>query len=345
MKWWQWFLVVAGMIVAVNIVIVYLFKFHYTYIIINLYGGIKVLLSKIRKKSLLQLTQHYKYIDATNLTEAQDGLRHWPPPTNDVLPKIIWSYWHTTPLPSSLQQIIDARRRMLPDWDIRCLSPMDLPTYISMAALPATYHKLWHCHQADLVRLLLLEKFGGLWMDISIIINDPRAVHNLYTQCQQQRCALLAFTKFDGADYIENWCLMAPPNSFLIRFWRQEMHKAITVGFLNYDILLMQEGWVAPRRVEVFLTYLTMHRALQAIRRKLGPPLMATLLLLPAEATMFHLHTYCKSRARIERALTDPHEFAMTSAIPYIKLTQAAELKIDLTAYFNFLRQKNGKLN
>jgi hypothetical protein len=283
------------------------------------------------------LSCSYAALDAQHLAEAQDGLAHWPP-MNYTLPKIMWSYWHADILPPPIQQIIDARRRMLPDWDIRCLSATHVSRYIDTTTLPPHYHKLSHCHQADLIRLLLLEKYGGAWLDSSIIINKAAAFNKVYEQCQQHRSALLAFTLGGTEDYIENWCFLAPPRSFVVRFWRQELTKAITLGFVSYKRVVQHAGVLIHKKILAAGTYLTMHSALQVIRHRMPKALMATLTLLPAEEAMFRVHVACHwQKECITAAFTDPARFATTSAIPYIKLLGAATLTVDLAPYFQFL--------
>lgn len=73
--------------------------------------------------------------------------------------------------------------------------------FLSRDDLPSTFEVLSLPHKTDLIRLALLEKYGGVWMDSSIILLKP--LHRFVS-------GRLFFHGSDY-DYIENWFMAAPP--------------------------------------------------------------------------------------------------------------------------------------
>jgi len=115
-----------------------------------------------------------------------------------------------------------------------------LSDFLDVSTFPENYNQLRIQHKADYIRLRLLEKYGGTWMDSTIVIQSKPEFDTLYDSVNKSRAELLAFTLHDkeqGHEYhqfIENWFLIAPQNSRTIQLWLEEFTKAIHMGFDNY---------------------------------------------------------------------------------------------------------------
>jgi hypothetical protein len=95
------------------------------------------------------------------------------------VPNIVWSYWHSGTAVGKKSQIISACvaswRKTLPSWDIRilCASDVERGAYGLTSASLVSRDFFRSCTpqvQADLVRLAVLELFGGLWLDCSVLL-------------------------------------------------------------------------------------------------------------------------------------------------------------------------------
>ena len=145
------------------------------------------------------------------------------------IPKNIFTYWHTSELDPLINFHIDIWKKKLPDWDIHTITMDNIDLYIDK-----TYYESYlHLSQqafSDHLRLYLLEKYGGLWMDGSILILHPHFIDNLYTNMINNKSVLGLFeykhrTVDDQAPYLESWFIMAPFNSSAIKKWRRELDK------------------------------------------------------------------------------------------------------------------------
>jgi hypothetical protein len=129
--------------------------------------------------------------------------------------KIIWSYWE-----GNSNTIVDKCRgswyEHAREWDIRILSKNDIGKY--NIQLPSTFEKLPPTAKADVIRLRLLHKYGGLWMDASILLHNNLKWLEKYVTLHGTR-KWYPF-KISYANWPENSFLFSPkPNNASIGKW------------------------------------------------------------------------------------------------------------------------------
>lgn len=118
-------------------------------------------------------------IDHRSDEEIATWLQKRHPVTSD---KNIWTFWHSgfaQMRPWVQRNVINWVKRLGPDWTVHVVDRVDgsetsIFNYIDTSLFPQTFidgtmdgHK---AHQGDLVRLPLLWKYGGLWMDAGLIL-------------------------------------------------------------------------------------------------------------------------------------------------------------------------------
>ena len=259
---------------------------------------------------------------ARSETSAQHGSRHgYLPP-----PKILWLHWHSARLPPLLEENVKRTRAALSDWDIRLLSTADfVQTCRAQApdALPPRFFALDATAQSDFMRLWLLQEYGGLWMDVSIVLNT--SVTPLYDKCVRERLELVAFAGAHNQRHatvpaIENYFLLAPPRSRLIALWLDEYTTAITEGFAPYIARLRRAGVELQGQGRVAGTYFVHFHALQnVLQTRLGARVPAGVHLELADETMDSIPLRCKwNSACMRRELSDD----AIAALPYLKLSK-----------------------
>ena len=112
------------------------------------------------------------------------------------------------------------------DFDLMSIDELKAKNIGEIAKTPQYY--------SDLVRLSLLEAFGGTWIDSSVIMND--SLDNMFfSQMEaQQHKTLAGYTlsmhgsqKHRFSDGLENWFIMAKKGSKPLREWRKNTWKYI----------------------------------------------------------------------------------------------------------------------
>jgi len=144
---------------------------------------------------------------------------------NTKIPKIIWTYWHSDDRPELVNKCIDSWRKHNPDWEIRVLSDTTLNKW-----LPGFDHSGYElmAHKADMIRLMLINKYGGVWSDASVALTEPIQVPDMefvgYYRDEVNK----------NNPIIENFWFAAPPGSEFVSRWLKEFQKCRRIGHETY---------------------------------------------------------------------------------------------------------------
>ena len=254
------------------------------------------------------------------------------------LPNRIWIYWHDPQLPVKIAKIIENNQRILQDeYVFHILHSQNLGYYLDTNTFPRNYVDLIVQHQSDYIRLRLLEKYGGIWMDASIVVNTKDDFDTLFNETKNTKADLLAFTHFKKEDrmkyhqHIDNWLLIAPKNNRLVKEWLNEFTKAIDVGFNDYFSYATKKVYIDSDFIKNG-TYLTQHVCLQVILQEnhYNP----TIITKDADLNMFLLQiTAGWNRDKMKQLLK--HDKSEIQKIPYIKLTRFDRESFDVSYFDN----------
>ena len=256
------------------------------------------------------------------------------------LPKTVWIYWDSEEVPTMIQQIQRHNSLRLLAWNVHFLNRRTVYSYIPRSTFPETYANLSVQHKSDWIRLYLLTHYGGCWLDASIILNDL----SLDTIWQNSVDKASVFTAFaTGPEtyvhssgkvmplVIDNWFIMAPQGSDILRRWLNEYTSAIQMGFLEYKRKARKEG-VDLHAIQFNGeedVYLTEHICIQKVIQK-DIQQIPPMILLHSSDSMLKIHEECKWDAGcIESRLLHPS----AKRLPYIKLT-SSERNLKLSSYF-----------
>ena len=247
-----------------------------------------------------------------------------------ILPKIIWTYWNDKNINSSMIRYIKKNNKIiLKNWTINFISDSDIIKYIPKNSYPSNFYNLGVQHRADWIRLYLLVNYGGVWLDAGITINSLKDFDNIYNICNESKMELTGFyyEKFiknnNPRSYIENWFIMGPLKSNLLKLWLNEFEYAISIGFNNYKNLNYKGNEYI---YDKFNVYLTQHVCLQTVLNK-KINYIPNILLYKAEDNMFKLNHDCNYNQLliIYRYIYDKE----VNKIPFIKLTGGERMIYD----------------
>jgi hypothetical protein len=149
--------------------------------------------------------------------------------------KLIWSYWHSDDLPFPVKLSLASWQYFHPDWTIHMvtestvhnfLNPTEFPPCIKSNTDKSSIDK--NIQQSDIIRLLLLEKYGGIWLDSSIILQSRIDSQWFPQNYDIGGFYIDAFTTDQNYKVFENWFISAPKNSPFIKLWKKEFFYALT---------------------------------------------------------------------------------------------------------------------
>ena len=89
------------------------------------------------------------------------------------LPRIIWMYWDSgeAGMPFVVRRCVDSWRRHNPGWELRVLDAQTMSDHVDMSDFPKI--KLAQRFYANLLRLRLLGRHGGVWADATVYCHRP----------------------------------------------------------------------------------------------------------------------------------------------------------------------------
>lgn len=215
------------------------------------------------------------------------------------IPKTIWTYWHAPQLPTVVERCVAQWRELNPEYRIEVLHADNVTNFIN--PIPEGLKRLNVAKQTDWIRLELLHRYGGIWMDASIMLTQPldwveqfRSQHN----SEFVGYYLDRYTQRKDLPVLDSWFLAAPAGSNFVGDWLALFkQQAIDGDTADYIQGLEQSGRLAQIRQGIAdPSYHTVHIAVQDLlsqhqdRYKLA--------LVRAEDSAYALHVVSKWRRK-----------------------------------------------
>lgn len=239
------------------------------------------------------------------------------PAASDAIPKIIWTYWQSAPAPAFIQACLDNWRQFAPDHQVRLLDRDSIASWLP--ALRPDFDTLPAYRQADWLRVHLLARHGGIWMDASMLLSrDLGWLH----ETQRRRAAdyvgfyIDRYTTRPSLPIIENWMMASVPGGTFAGALAAAFDRALDEGAEALLQRLRAEdrhARVVQGLTEDFQRYLLMHVAASDLLDR--QPQLARLVLLRAEDGPFAWHAAVGWRKR--------HLFARLALAPCPRMLPA----------------------
>jgi hypothetical protein len=184
-----------------------------------------------------------------------------------MIPKLIHIYWDSEEIPKSLELIIDNIKRKNKDFKVCIYSEKDIPFKFEKN------EKIGPQFKADIFRMYILYKLGGVYLDISCIFFDNlKKIINL-SDDRIQGYSIPGEPGFPTEkmdDFtLENWFLVSNKGNPFMYYWLLQLLLSYELGFTNYVFLHrnLLNDYFKPR-----LPYMMMHFAYHVTCENLGIP-------------------------------------------------------------------------
>ncbi len=146
--------------------------------------------------------------------------------------KIIWSLWFQSrdEAPQIVRKCLDSWEYQNPTWEFRCLDANSIERYISIKDyIDLDQQEITAASLSDIVRILLLHEYGGVWVDATLFCNQA-----LDTWLPELMTAgFFAFSVPAQNRLLSSWFLASEPNNLIvtrwcaqaIRYWKNRTHS------------------------------------------------------------------------------------------------------------------------
>lgn len=182
-------------------------------------------------------------------------MNHRPVEDGAGLPRIAWMLWFQgwDAAPDVARACLDNVRCANPDWRVVALDADNLRDHLPsetldwIDALPAT-----PTGRSNLVRLLLLQRHGGVWLDATCLCATPLDawIHDLAGS------GFFAFTAPASGNALATWFLASRPDATIVNAW-----LAAALGYWNGRGTAHDYFWVQPLFADLIAYHPTVRSA------------------------------------------------------------------------------------
>lgn len=136
------------------------------------------------------------------------------------MPKIIWFYWHEPigQAPEAVRLGIESWCRNNPNWTVNVLSDNTVKEHITLEEPPRDRKIQW---RADVIRIALLAKYGGVWIDATTFCT--RKLDDWLPQLMES--GFFAFPDSYPGRMMSNSFIAAVPGNYLVTKWSKLMNR------------------------------------------------------------------------------------------------------------------------
>lgn len=203
----------------------------------------------------------------------------------------IWTFWHdTSDCPTVVSSNFKRIKKTFPNFEFIVLTNDNVHQFVDSDVIDLVKHKIVP-HKTDLYRLFVLKKYGGIWVDSSVVLRDVDFINNMYIKCVGLDKIALFETQFDnnntGFPVLESWFILSPkPENYIINLWYNELVEANKIGFDTYKHLIEKQAKV--EHVYIYGDYLTIHACMQYLLQT-KPEILKDVLVYKSEDSMFYI--------------------------------------------------------
>ena len=207
----------------------------------------------------------------------------------------VWSFWDGNP-PKLVLRCFETMRMNNPARPIVILNKLTLSLFLSCDDYPLFEGNLG-CHEdfpfpqylADWVRITLLEKYGGVWFDASVICTNPVETWASSSNDENTSSKIAMFPMHANPNIHGNWSMAADRAGHpLLCAWREELSSIFNESGTSIPTEYIHRAFAQhPQLVDLWhnpspppLPYLWVYLALQVVLQK-QPNLHGTINLIP----------------------------------------------------------------
>lgn len=149
-------------------------------------------------------------------TFSQDWTRLLSRPTTDWPTRRIWILWlqGEDQAPPLVSRCISSWRTLNPDWQVEVLNEQSLSQWIDLPKFPRGTSLN---HKANIVRLRLLVRYGGVWTDATTLCLRPLDDWIGHAHAS----GMFAFARPQPERSLANWFIASTPEAPLTEAWRR----------------------------------------------------------------------------------------------------------------------------
>ena len=241
-------------------------------------------------------------------------------------PRIIWMYFDRE-LPDSISAMVSITNTTLRShWAITMVDSNNLFNFLPPSIFPPHFSALVPAHKSDFIRVKLLERYGGWWLDSTLVVSSLVWFESIYSTIVTSSSQFFGVCHHmcPSSRHVETSFLFAPLNSTVLRYWSNEIDKLHTIGTENYMYNAYRGGVTftdhAFQPYPMVYPYLDIFVSFQVVLQRLIPRHLP-LTLLRGRDTIYKINFDCHYNVKCmrEKILTELNNPGSTR-YPFMKI-------------------------
>jgi hypothetical protein len=191
---------------------------------------------------------------------------------NSEIPNIIWSFWEGDKM-DVVEKCMESWQFYNPKYKINIINKKNFNDYIDIDFENIKHIQNTNAIFSDFVRLNILSKYGGIWIDASIICHKPFTwLHKIQNTKNVDVIGyyipLFTIDKYlNYSPVIESWFFACKPNSIFVNDWLNEFMRTTKYNDLNDYIKNIKDEGIDLQKINNPI-YLVIHSTAQAILQR-----------------------------------------------------------------------------
>lgn len=141
--------------------------------------------------------------------------------------RIIWEVWDSDVVVEDVLEIMTITRETLINFTFCFVTYHNVSILLDLHSFPPNYNKFKVNRKTDIIKVRLLEKYGGVYTDASTYVNSGEEMEWFFAEAIRSKAQLVAF--WTDVVYFGFWG--CPENSSLIKVIREEHDLALQDTF------------------------------------------------------------------------------------------------------------------
>lgn len=247
------------------------------------------------------------------------------------IPRKIWSFWNTKKLPLTVSRCVKTWAFFNPEYEINMISMRTIKDWLPEIDLKQFYHAKENNYTrlSDFVRIYVLYKYGGIWIDASTICTMP--FDDWIESIEQKHRQSPEFIGFYSSQFtsnrkyrvIENWFFACVKKSRFVKRWRDTFTEIEDYDDVNDWLDEVEDLGVDFQKIPDFddPEYLAQHIAAQKVLQYDKYP-QKKIILFDATKTALKYRLYKQGRLSVEKRVARLcKDYDVWSKTPIIKFT------------------------
>lgn len=191
---------------------------------------------------------------------------------NSEIPKIIWSYWEGDKM-DVVENCIQSWKFYNPNYKLNVINKNNFNDYIDIDFKDIKHIQNTNAIFSDFVRLNILSKYGGIWIDASIICHKPFTwLHKIQNEKNVDMIGyyipLFTHDKYlHSSPIVESWFFACKPNSIFVNDWLQEFMNTTKYNSLHEYVDDIKKEGIDLQKINNPI-YLVIHSTAQVILQR-----------------------------------------------------------------------------